>query len=32
MLHVATQGGSTSMVERFINAGIDVNAVDNVST
>ena len=32
MLHVATLGGSTSLIERFINAGIDVNVVDIVST
>ena len=30
-LHHAAEGNSTSLIDYFINAGIDVNVVDNVS-
>ena len=30
-LHYAAEGNSTSLIDYFINAGIDVNVVDNVS-
>ena len=31
VLHYATKGGNTSLIERCINAGINVNVVDDVS-
>ena len=31
VLHHAAEGGSTSLIERCINAGINVNVVDIVS-
>ena len=31
VLHCAAEGGSTSLIERCINAGINVNVVDKVS-
>ena len=31
VLHCAAEGGSTSLIKRCINAGINVNVVDKVS-
>ena len=31
VLHYAAEGGSTSLIERCINAGINVNVVDKVN-